>query len=254
MTHGNRNLVADRYVEEMITLYQSGTSLRELSKLFGFSRTLIGKRIRENGIDTTPKRYTVNHNFFSKINSEETAYWLGFITADGCVTDNRLRMGLHAKDKSHLLKLKRSLSSDHKLYKAKYRKAFKLDIRSNKIVTDLFKYGIFPRKSLSQEPYILPDHLAKHYWRGVIDGDGGIYVENEGNYPKIYLCGTFTMCQAFKEFSTPYSNSPARVRPIKSIFQYAVKGKSAIPIIKLLYKDANVYLDRKYDLAMKILT
>ena len=33
------------------------------------------------------RKYNVNHDFFESINTEERAYWLGFISADGCISE-----------------------------------------------------------------------------------------------------------------------------------------------------------------------
>lgn len=39
------------------------------------------------------RKYSVNEIFFEVINTEEKAYWLGFIFADGCVLDRKLPNG-----------------------------------------------------------------------------------------------------------------------------------------------------------------
>ena len=47
-----------------------------------------------------------NRNIFNKIDSEEKAYWLGFIVADGYLNINKhmLRIKLGNRDRSHLIK------------------------------------------------------------------------------------------------------------------------------------------------------
>ena len=60
------------------------------------------------------RKYVIDHHFFDVINTEEKAYWLGFITADGCVVSkNRLTINLAVADVAHLEKLNVSLSSDY---------------------------------------------------------------------------------------------------------------------------------------------
>ena len=51
----------------------------------------VHKAIKDSGIDFRKngdnlKKYTANYNFFEKIDTEEKAYWLGFIAADGHVS------------------------------------------------------------------------------------------------------------------------------------------------------------------------
>ena len=52
------------------------------------------------------RKYWYNEDRFNKIETEEDAYWLGFITADGCIlkTRNVLDICLGAIDKGHLIK------------------------------------------------------------------------------------------------------------------------------------------------------
>lgn len=49
-----------------------------------------------------PRPYAVNQDYFATIDTEEKAYWLGFIAADGCVSRAgkgfRFQMGLAARD------------------------------------------------------------------------------------------------------------------------------------------------------------
>ena len=64
-------------------------------------------------------KYHVNINKFSKISSEESAYWLGFLYADGCMSeDSRIGVMLKSSDKHHLEKLKDFLEWDNE--KARY--------------------------------------------------------------------------------------------------------------------------------------
>lgn len=53
------------------------------------------------------RKYKVNEDYFKLIDTEEKAYWLGFLYADGCVTQatkysKRLQVNLSIKDINHL--------------------------------------------------------------------------------------------------------------------------------------------------------
>lgn len=57
--------------------------------------------------------YKINESYFEKINSQEKAYWLGFIYADGHVTEQSINISLQVKDINHLQKFLVSINSSH---------------------------------------------------------------------------------------------------------------------------------------------
>ena len=88
------------------------------------------------------RTYQVNDNFFSNL-SEKSAYWLGFIYADGYIskTENCIRITLSDKDEKHLLKFKEDIESESPItyhmnrYSDKYQltKKARISIFSKKI-------------------------------------------------------------------------------------------------------------------------
>ena len=53
------------------------------------------------------KYQDINYQFFEKIDSEEKAYFLGFIYSDGCVQSNSVTLKLQKKDIIILEKMKK---------------------------------------------------------------------------------------------------------------------------------------------------
>ena len=127
----------------------------------------------------------MNENIFNQITNDNTAYWLGFLAADGSVSylknKYQLMIGLSSKDKNHLEKFKNflnapniitdrnTLCNNNKRYPSSY-----ITIFSKQIFDDLSQYGIIPNKiyqnidflSYIPEPYKLPFII------GLFDGDG----------------------------------------------------------------------------------
>lgn len=107
------------------------------------------------------RKYKVNAHYFAKIDSEEKAYWIGFITADGTIVRTRkmgaLAIGLAYSDTSHLIKFKKDIGSEHKLYYESCRSKKKgtfceksiIRIVCTKLVDDLICLGVTPRKSFT---------------------------------------------------------------------------------------------------------
>lgn len=59
-------------------------------------------------------KYNYDRNYFETINSEEKAYWLGFIAADGNVAKkmNSMRINLNEIDRKHLEKFRESIKGN----------------------------------------------------------------------------------------------------------------------------------------------
>lgn len=239
--------------EEICDLYKKGYNSTQLSKQFNVSQANISGILRRRNVksrdnSTRQRRYKLNETIFNSIN-EESAYWVGFIMADGCVMSERreLIIRLSVRDKDHLIKFQQFLKSNipvkcHKRYgKTSFsngKDVASITACSSIIVNSLSKYGVAPRKSLTAKVKLLENN--KHYWRGMIDGDGSVMITNKG-YPRIFLCGSYDTIYQFKQF-TKTTNKIIQKDKIYAIF---ITGKRAGEIIKNLYKDATVYLDRK---------
>ena len=52
-------------------------------------------------------KYSYNTSIFKQIDTEEKAYWLGFLYADGYVSDKGVELALKESDYNHLIKFDR---------------------------------------------------------------------------------------------------------------------------------------------------
>jgi intein-encoded DNA endonuclease-like protein len=97
-------------VVDIIELSKTKTQ-KEISKIFNVSISKIGNLLRSNNINTSRSRLNesklyFNINYFDEIDTNEKAYWLGFISADGCLKSNKVR--LVSKDKEVIKKIQKS--------------------------------------------------------------------------------------------------------------------------------------------------
>ena len=94
------------------------------------------------------------------IDTEEKAYILGFILADGAIVGNNLSIYLQEGDKKLLEDILRIMDSNHSLRfidhsssrdngRLHQQDQWKLNIKNKKIANDLAKYGIVQNKSLN---------------------------------------------------------------------------------------------------------
>ena len=73
-------------VEEVIRLYtEDNLSASKISKLFNVDVATITNRLKVNNIEVkkTHRKYLINKDYFEVIDTEDKAYWLGFLMADG---------------------------------------------------------------------------------------------------------------------------------------------------------------------------
>lgn len=248
--------------------YLNGDTVINISKKFNRSSSACRHAIKRQGIKLrgdVHRKYRVDESVFEIIDTEEKAYWLGFISADGTVTDHLLTIILQARDKKHLEKFKKFIRSDHPIVETarkvngKIHYQTRLLIGSTKILNDLKEYGIVPNKTkIIKPPHNLSDHLMRHYWRGVFDGDGSIVKsiqQSQKSYRwNVTLWGNRFMLSGFKRYLETNINSGALVRPARNIFTICYGGK-AVPrsVVIELYGDASVYLDRKMKLAKELM-
>lgn len=199
------------------------------------------------------RKYSVNHNFFQHIVTEEQAYWLGFIAADGNIYRHQLRLELKAEDIEHLRKFLIALQATYPI--SIHRTCRVVAINSKYLVSDLFKLGVTPQKSKTLTPIInFPSNLQNAYWRGIFDGDGCLFYTHK-HYPGLTLVGSKNTVNEFAIFCKQLSETKASVCSLHNSFQFRVVGSNlASPILKQLYGNARIFLNRKMNLAQKILT
>ncbi len=99
-------LAIQEYIDTPVKL----RSAAKTSAKYGINRKTLIQHLHEQGIETPNNAggYNINENVFDNIDTEEKAYWLGFLYADGYVTYKNYTIGLGValKDIDHLRKFK----------------------------------------------------------------------------------------------------------------------------------------------------
>lgn len=128
--------------------------------------------------DPANKKYVHNDVYFSVPNTE-SAYWAGFIAADGYVSrkENKLVIELDQKDLGHLQVFQTCIGTTATIKHITGRNSVALSLYgAHKLIDDLEQnYNIVQAKSLTlQPPNITDPDLIKAFIVGYIDGDGCI--------------------------------------------------------------------------------
>ena len=198
----------------------------------------------------------INENYFEVIDSEDKAYWLGFLYVDGCVTKDlkSIIVNLSSVDYNHLKALNECMNSDYEI-KYKDNNSVWLRITRKKIAKDLVDKGCTPSKSLTlQFPSEdkLSKELQRHFIRGYFDGDGCISTilrKHKNRKNPIMECevnflGTKHILENIVKI-IPLDN--VRIFQFGKIYKFRIQNKKdIIKLMDYLYEDSHFYLQRKF--------
>lgn len=197
--------------------------------------------------------YTVNEKFFSEW-SPEMAYVLGFIYADGNMSRNAYKIRISSKDRQILEDIKRVMSSTHSIKEEsnKFGTWYTLSISNKKIYSDLRKLGVYPNKSLSMRMPKVPKELVHHFIRGYFDGDGCIYeIKRKRPTPGIeidFATGSKYFAKSIIKILHEMVHESFKLsRPRRNYFRIRGWNKASKAMFEFMYKDATIYLKRKFD-------
>lgn len=170
-------------VEEVLEKYKELGTLGATALFYLKSEGSIKELFQKNNIlwdkINTSRKYDFNLSFFQNIDTEEKAYWLGFIFADGSMhkDGNGMSIGLARVDKSHLEKLANIINFDGPILDIESNESSYLALYSKEMFECLFNKGCFINKTdILRFPNkdIISDDLMSHFIRGYFDGDGCI--------------------------------------------------------------------------------
>jgi hypothetical protein len=258
--------------------YEENKSLAEIGRMFSVSRIAIHKIAKDLGIERRNKSQAralaqkagklaydyknIDETFFSKW-SPEMAYVLGFLFADGCMQRRKTMKGeynilsLSIKEKGHLEKINNLMKSDHPLKIYSHQEIYHLNIANQKIVADLLKLGLVPKKSLIVKFPEVPDEYAGAFIRGEFDGDGCISMRPRSGGTATFISGSKDFICILKnklESLAMVSDRKLQVRILASGRPfYAISYSNKLDLSKLfnfMYDkhavDNRIYLTRKY--------
>lgn len=254
--------------------YLEGFSVKNISEKYNCTssniyRILYKKKIKMRSNEVNNRKYDVDHTFFNIIDTEEKAYTLGFLYADGYNNerDGVVKLALHEKDKEILEKISYFIQPTKPLYflnhqrrrnnNSKVSDSYCLSISSKYICKQLSILGCTQKKTFSLKfptPLQVPNDLLNHFIRGYFDGDGCIKIARNSKKQSFSLTGTEPFLTHIQELLTiklklpntklytPLTqlNTNIRVLSHSSLL-------SCLKIKNYLYSNATIYLKRKYD-------
>ena len=254
-------------INGIISDYLNNLTNKEISKKYNLNRCVVQQILKKNNIklkpssETSRKHKLINEKYFDVIDTEEKAYVLGLLYADGYINKNGFEISLVEIDKEILEKLstifydkiilgyrkeKKYISGSKYLSKPQYR----LTITSTKMKNDLIKHGCVQAKTFKIRLPKLEDNLYKHFIRGYFDGDGCVCIPKKRPQN---ITVTITSNTKFCDEIAEYITNIVKIN-MKSCIRYNDVGvvrltgrKQVVKFMNWLYDVSNIHLKRKYE-------
>jgi len=259
----NKDNVKEFTEEEVYFIIQSyvdGNNIKFIENKYDISEYFIKNILHNENIPIREKIIPFNENYFYVIDTGNKAYWLGFLYADGCVSEKALELGLQERDKNHIEKFLEELNADVEIKdritstEGKKYKSNRVLLNSKILVSDLIDKGCFMNKSSTirfPDEDILPKDLQNHFIRGYFDGDGCIgFYKNKIAMIDIISNEPFLLeMQKILVEQCGLNYVKLRKHYTSTKVKYLKYGgaHNVFKIYKYLYKDADVFLTRKYN-------
>ena len=214
------------------------------------------------------QKYSINSYYFDKIDTDDKAYILGFLYADGnnFPKKSQITMGLEEKDREILVKMNQCMEynripsfqdlSDKHTFGYDYENMYHLCIYDKHMCDVLDLRGMHPNKSLILEfPRWLKPELYPSFIRVYFDGDGSVYkyISKDGkrNHVVVTLTSTENFCKAVQDITAEYINIKSGIYDASchnGITKVYSLGGCLVckKFLDWIYKDATIYLERKH--------
>lgn len=248
----------NEHIEDIVEMYLKGKSCPEISKKFNCTSNAILYQLKKRKITRRTnsqinRKYTLNENFFNKINNQNKAYILGLLYADGYnfIKENKVVLQLHKQDKQILEEISKKIKSNKPLQEIKVKNNlyYRMSINSKTISMNLLNNGCGQSKTFKIKfPNNISDNLMNHFIRGYFDGDGCIYVDKKGQ-PEFSITGNYDFINDIHKYLNNALNlNDVILKKKNNSFTIRYRGKNICNKIKnYIYKNSKIYFLRKFE-------
>lgn len=245
-------------IEQIIQVYTSGISSKNIAKKFGIDPATVRNHLKRQNqkIRKQGTQYVFNQNYFQQIDSEEKAYWLGFLLADGCVIQNRLCLELCIKDILHLEKFKKAIQANHPIKKSR-KNCARIEVSSSILLCECEQFGLINKKTKTCKFPQIPHNFERHCMRGIFEGDGWFVRRNPTKTRRAYWemgfsSGSKEMISFIHSWCKNQIGKECgylieRNRENGSVYQLTFGGNKIVnKLVTIIYDESTIYLERKF--------
>ena len=269
-----RNKISQSEYDNIASLYLSGASAECIAKQYNVCGGTIAKvldqcEILKRKSGDYSRRYAFNEHYFDEFVSNKQAYILGLLYADGCnyPPQNQIRIELQERDKDILERINVELNNEKPLkfydkqkYHPTYQNTYAIELCSQHFANILNELGVVPRKSLI---LTFPDWLSQDFYAsfllGYSDGDGCI--SKDASRASWSIIGTEEFCSRVATILTElvgvdkcilHTTTSAKENNTNTRVLYVNGITNVKRVLDWLYADAELYMQRKYDIYKSI--
>lgn len=248
---------SDEIINEAIKMYNDGFYTTEIDNALGLKRGIAASLLKRKGIELRhrgPKSKIKKEDFFDKIDTEEKAYFLGWLMADGNISINEgqysLKIHIAIKDRELIDKFLLCIGSDNKTkIKEGKNTSYYVSLSSVHMCKSLMNLGMLPRKSGKETfPQVIPKEVYRHFMRGVFDGDGITDISRN----RSGFVGSKEMLNTILKLLNDSDRKIIQNKKNLSIYYFLGGKKFSKKLYSYLYNDANIWLNRKRERLEKI--
>ena len=243
--------------ETLLELLKQRHTLYEIMDILGVCKSTVARRMKKLGVSTFD--YKLDVTVFDSIDTEEKAYWLGFMFADGYVSKRyTVSLTLKESDRSHVERFARffNIRKIHigegitKLNNKKY-KYCRWSIQNKHLHDTLYSLGCVQNKSLilkfPTKKIFKDQELIYDFIRGYVDGDGCLWISKQDIFT-LEIMGTAEFLKELQSYfpdKFTFGHKDKR-RPNSNTYRLIACSQNAKEVTNKLYKNATIYLARKY--------
>lgn len=271
-----KRIFTETEIQTMINMYNDGETYTTISSVIKTRPEKVSSVLKELGYGIRPlnslknynhsiqtRKYFFNENYFETIDTQNKAYWLGFLYADGYVKRHtkdgkidggRLVITLKSDDAYILEEFLKEIESNDIARNRQLKQGDKIYCQSSiylnsvKLVEDLIANGCIQNKSLVLRRPELNRDLISHFIRGYFDGDGCVQF-----YPQRYaycysILGTKDVLTYIIESANLTHYNIRNAKSNSECLELRIFSKNElIRFHNYIYDNKTTFLKRKYD-------
>lgn len=255
--------------DQVIKDYQDGMSINGCCRKYNLTinsvRSILSNnnihirnRAEQNIITNKSRAYKLNHAYFDTLDMTK-AYYLGFIAADGYISDKRnvIKIALSSVDCYFLNNFKEALDFKGKITNYTTNNGFdvsEIRLTSEHMRKTLEKYSIVPRKTYKKMTMTaIPDEFKGAFIKGYFDGDGSFSHAKNTTTVIFKICAYRNeLLNEFKEWFTNHFDGKYNSRIYhmnrndgSSLYSWEMSTIPSIELLQYFYSLDTPYLLRK---------